>query len=662
MKDIRLNGISLENFKGVTNRRVYNFFGKDAYVYGDNGTGKTTIADAFSWALFGKDSDSKTAFDIKPNTLERPAIAVTLVLTVDEKEVELTRILEETWAVSREDGEEKFTGNKTSYLINKMPKSGTEYKAYVDSIASEDLFRRLSDARVFLSMKKQDMRKTLIDMVGGISNKDVAKDNKAFAELVIEMEDKEYTPEDLLKLVKQNITTATTEQKTVQTRIDEIRNMMPEQQDWDKISEGFKKGETYLAEIDTKLGEAKDVMAMHSKMATTKERIESYRAEAIRNENKDRADTLALKERIKGTIDGIELRLSAQKSTLSNAVETMDSIKEVMTSLKEEYEELSSRRNILATEKFEPFGEGAMVCDKCGQDLPADRIDDINLEAEEKFNKQKAEELARLDKRIEELRSRAGLQKVRYTQAQITKDSSVEQVEKLQDDLSNEKSRLIVCNNKLESMPEIKGDEIDLSDDEVYKELQRELSTLEKHIADYEITPANQLLADKEKVLQQVASLRSLLERKTEREKTETRITELIEQGKELAKTAAKERKRKVTVENFLRQRAELLEENINNHFTTISFRLFDVQVNGELKDDCTPLVQGIEYMSASHSEQMRANMEIVASMQKAHGISVPVFIDNSEACTWFPEIACQTIQLHVSEEDKKLRVELEGE
>ena len=42
--------ICLENFQGIKELTV-TLDGKDAKIYGDNGTGKTTIYNAFTWLL-----------------------------------------------------------------------------------------------------------------------------------------------------------------------------------------------------------------------------------------------------------------------------------------------------------------------------------------------------------------------------------------------------------------------------------------------------------------------------------------------------------------------------------------------------------------------------------------------------------------------------------
>ena len=57
--DLRINKLSLNNFKGIKSL-VINADGNSLDIFGDNATGKTTVFDAFTWLLFGKDSLGRT--------------------------------------------------------------------------------------------------------------------------------------------------------------------------------------------------------------------------------------------------------------------------------------------------------------------------------------------------------------------------------------------------------------------------------------------------------------------------------------------------------------------------------------------------------------------------------------------------------------------------
>ena len=49
----RVGSISIEGFKGFTNKQVLPLNGKHAFLFGANGSGKSSIIEAIRWCLFG---------------------------------------------------------------------------------------------------------------------------------------------------------------------------------------------------------------------------------------------------------------------------------------------------------------------------------------------------------------------------------------------------------------------------------------------------------------------------------------------------------------------------------------------------------------------------------------------------------------------------------
>ena len=66
MNEIKLSKMEQRNFKGTTHHILDLNQGSNASVFGDNGTGKTTLNDAFLWVLFNKDSTNRSDFSVKP--------------------------------------------------------------------------------------------------------------------------------------------------------------------------------------------------------------------------------------------------------------------------------------------------------------------------------------------------------------------------------------------------------------------------------------------------------------------------------------------------------------------------------------------------------------------------------------------------------------------
>ena len=111
METITLTKPQILNFKGIRSLTV-NFQDRETRICGENGTGKTTILDAFLWCLFGKDSTDRSDTNFNIKTLDKdgkPILKldheVTAVLLVSGRgEVTLKRCYREKWGVGTNAG------------------------------------------------------------------------------------------------------------------------------------------------------------------------------------------------------------------------------------------------------------------------------------------------------------------------------------------------------------------------------------------------------------------------------------------------------------------------------------------------------------------------------------------------------------------------------
>ena len=122
----------MKNFKGAKDKTV-NFYERTNSIYGGNRAGKTTIFDAFTWVLFGKDSQDKKDFDIKTrdkdgNIIPKIEHEVEAKLDVDGTEIILKSVFREKWVTKRGMPEPEFKGHETTYFFNEVPMKQEEYK------------------------------------------------------------------------------------------------------------------------------------------------------------------------------------------------------------------------------------------------------------------------------------------------------------------------------------------------------------------------------------------------------------------------------------------------------------------------------------------------------------------------------------------------------
>ena len=630
--DIRILRMTIKNFKSFSEKEVF-FDGKNSDIYGDNATGKTTIADAFTWILFDKNSLGATSFDAKPIGMDRPEVSVTLVLSVDKREIKLKKVLTEKWTRKRGEENETFTGNESKFFINQIEKKQTEYKAFLDAIISENNFRMLTSADYFLGLKKPEMRAILVAMAGDVSDVDIAGDDTNLIDIVLLMKDKGWSSDDMLKLCRQNIALYNTEQQSIGPRIDEVRRMIPAEADYGQLEAGLVTAKEYISEIESRLSSSRtsalDAAKQQLKVVSVRNKIDQYKRQRIEEANKD---FFARKIKIQGAASAIQsAKAKINESAIVSIKEQLSSVQSRLDELAEQYKKLAEAKKAIAVEEQEELPKDATVCDKCGQPLPADKLQEIVEEAKANFIAYKERESEKINRQQLQIINQGNAEKERkerlsekLTSATAEQESAMKEVvlaqeywkELSKDDIAGEPSR-----------------EVDLTGDPAFDAMQEELSELERSISEPD-DKTEALLASKSKLEYQVEEINRRLKGKEDREKGLKRIEELTERGKHLSGLSSFEKARQFQVERFIRAKSERLESKINAMFDNISFRLFDVQINGGIVDDCEPLIKNVTYKDASNSERIRGSQEIVKAMQRAQGITVAYFMDNCEAAT----------------------------
>ena len=114
--------------------------------------------------------------------------------------------------------------------------------------------------------------------------------------------------------------------------------------------------------------------------------------------------------------------------------------------------------------------------------------------------------------------------------------------------------------------------------------------------------------------------------------------------------------------EEFYITKRDLLQDQINSHFSLVTWKLFDFYEEGGLDESvCEPMINGVSFRSLNTGSRMQAGLDVANTLMKQEGYLVPIFIDNAEAMTGHKreevQIDTQVIALYVNEADKNLRV-----
>ena len=138
----------------------------------------------------------------------------------------------------------------------------------------------------------------------------------------------------------------------------------------------------------------------------------------------------------------------------------------------------------------------------------------------------------------------------------------------------------------------------------------------------------------------------------------ESRIADLRKQASNAAERLEEIDRQLWLMEEFVRYKASFLEGSVNGLFRLARFRQ---QANGGLEERCDVTYGGVPYASINSSAQINVGIDIINTMSRAHGVSVPLFVDNAESVTRLEDMDAQVIRLVVSESDKELRCEYEN-
>lgn len=153
---ITFNKLDLVCFKNHRDLTVH--FGPITRITGKNGVGKSSIGESIPWALYGVDTfGSKT--DPSPTTYEFEQVEAHLLLTVDDKQVLLSRVLPK--------------GKAARFYINEVPKKAKEYEAFVEQLFDKQLFLSLFTPTFFFTQHWEEQRGQLLRYVLPPSNKEV---------------------------------------------------------------------------------------------------------------------------------------------------------------------------------------------------------------------------------------------------------------------------------------------------------------------------------------------------------------------------------------------------------------------------------------------------------------------------------------------------------
>lgn len=634
MKLVQLN---LQNFKGI---EFGDFrFTNNTIIRGDNATGKTTVFDALCWLLFGKDSLDRADFQIKTLKNGEPVHNVNHMVQAafdneDGTGFTLKRIYREKYSNPR-GGEVKLTGHTTDYFINDVPSKEKEYKAFINNMINEDVFKLITNPLFFNEQYTwQNRRKLLLEMCGDVDDASVINSKDELKRLTELLNGRSV--DEQRKIIASKKTAINKELDMIPVRIDEAVKCKP------TPLEAEQKLKDDIATIETAIKQLEEDKSVIVNGLDGAERTAKIRE--VKRKLADRKSQLMNEHTDKERRLEHEYKLSLVQ--LQMAESERDRYKDREYELDSQIKQEEARIEKLQSE-FDKFNQSQFddeLCPTCGQPYPAEK----RAELEAMFNIQKATNLEEWQKLIDSAKALRQNYIEQKEIMQVKADGMSSQIE----ELSNTKD------TKQKAMNEV--GEVDLDNDVQVNDLKAELFMLE---LDEDNTSDDQLkridselseLADKRSTLQTELTkydvIRDITKRINELEQEQQR---LINEKNLVDETA-------FLLDEFVKAKVEMLEDTINKHFTITTFKMANVLVNGSVEDCCETMVDGVPYRSLNNAARINAGIDIINALTKFYNVTAPVFIDNAEAVTKFVNCNSQTVKLIVDETCKELRVDME--
>lgn len=666
---ISISRLELTNFK-CFRRKGIAFSSDVTTIRGRNGVGKTTIADAILWCLFGKNSQGQSDFDLKTHDSDGNPIpnldhSVEMQLSIDGRTVTLKRTLKETWIKKRGSDEQVFKNNTTEYMYNGEVVTATDYKKLISEMISEDIFRAITNPSYFPSLKWQQQREFLTNLAGEVT---IDADNTEFAELIQQLTN---SNEDIIayrKHLSYQIKQVKNKLDMIPVRLEEQHKALPELLDWSALSSQQAEILSQQKEVEEKIasfrsGNGDDVRKQELRtqldekyrlVRAEEQRLQkqAFELQAELNHNVTEL-TNKFRELLNNKRD-LETTLPSFDKMTERCQETLAQCEKDAQAIREEWAHNQSRKL--------HFGENESTCPTCGQPLPQEQIAEKRQKAEANLNADKArikQELKERADKVIALRTDAEAEIKSIEQKKADTEKTLNELREQFNKVFAEKQK---AEKELEAIPSFEFLKENSSGLQAFRvqiaELEEELQKPSTTSDDDQQQLAS-LESQKSEYAATLSQLQSKLSSKEQYDKIQYLITGIKTEEKGLvAQLSELERKEDVAVRYQDRQNA-ILESRINEHFGIVKWRLFRTVNNGGdpfQEPYCECYVDGVAYHDGlNQAARLNAGLDIISTLGLHYNVCAPIVIDNSESSLNILGTEAQQIRLEVFDSELEI-------
>lgn len=650
---LQLISLSLINFKGVRSLDVN--FQDITRIDGDNGTGKTTVFDAFNWLLFGKDSKDRKDFNIKTldsenNPLHKLDHEVTGVLSVDGHHIELKRVYREKWVKKRGSNDSEMAGHETVFFYNQVPLSQQEYNAKIDSIIKEDLAKLLTNPLYFNTLKWQERRGVLANIAGTVSDQEVftkitTDSNRDDVTILAGILSSGKSLDEYKRELGAKKKKIKDELEHIPARIDEADRSKPDAADYDYIQSQIVAKTDEIAAIESSINDKSkavetifnQIQEKHNQVNVLRGKVrdlqradedKKYKTIQQYDENirKDNNNILT----IEGEISSLETQVRTNKKLIEEGEKNRETLKTDWTNLNEQTVSITDHDT---------------SCPACQREFDPNKVEEIKNKLSTNFNEDKVRRLNDMNKRGTEINDRIKIFETQNGELEEKILQKRKDIQYLNVQITAQKDgRKQAEAAEYEPSPEIET-------------LTKEIDVIEASIPERPTVDTTEL-TDKKRILStELDELKKQLSTKDQITKINQRIAELEKQESEMSQSITDIERWEFLMASFSKAKIDEIERRVNGKFQFVKFKMFDTQINGGETECCECLVNGVPYSDVNTAGKINAGVDILNVLMNHYGMSTPVWIDNRESINNILPCNSQIINLTVSN-NKQLTIQ----
>lgn len=652
---MKLISLTLQNFKGIKGF-ILDADGQNSNVFGNNGTGKSTLFDAFTWLLFGKNSRDEKDFGIKTldangNVIPRIEHRVSAVIEHNGQKLQLTRTYKERWRKQRGAAEAVMVGNTTEYAYGPVgaatPINASEYARVINNLIDEKIFKLITDPLYFNErLSWQERRQLLMQICGDITDEDIVKSNAELEEVLQLAAGRSI--DETKKGVRAAIRETKKKKDEIGPRIDECRKGLAD----------INPAAVDDARIDVKMVPGQ-IEALRKKKLEESSMDQSVKdRERLAEVNAKILELKAARHDVyqKTVYDLMEKEIEASR-VVAKEQDALDALQAKRTAMRADAERFTQSINDLRNDFKTVFGKAftstpiETVCPTCGQALPTDRIERAKsamAEQEASFNFEKAERLKAIN-----IEGKEKKQKLEETAASLTElegkiEASTQRLEQLKDVLTAIKE-----DKATQKEPAPSEEEVRLVQEAMIlkSHIEHPVENTENAQIDEQIAALKEKLGDAQIIITKADNNNAL----------NARIGELLKSEHELSEHLIDLEHQLYLCEQFTRTKTDLVSERLAEKIPTVQFIMFRPNVTNEgIEECCETSYHGVPYKDLNTGARINVGLEIIKALISKYEVTAPIFVDNAESVTELNSVPTQLIRLVVSEEDSTLRVEKE--